>query len=206
MRYFFESWDFWMQQICALLLYGRRQQLNCHHGLQRIIVWQSQHGVQRIIENYTLLVELSNGDARILSEVFQLEAGPNGDCVFVAMAEGLVQFPFRHDGNLNISLTVTRRSDTKYMSLCKEAAVLGATEDYISFENPDLPPLLKYFLPRGEPSHYYFIFLDDVHWHETESGYMVTSFETINIEVLDQEGAIPIIAMLEMWDKLGDWI
>ena len=196
-------------------LYGRGQQLNSN----RQTSWQSQHSLQRIIENYTLLVELSNGDARILSEVLPLEAGPNGHGVLVAMAEGLVQFPFRRDGNLNISLTVIRRSDTKYMSLCKEAAVLDATEDYISFEHPELPPLVKYFLPQEDLSRlwiHYFICLYSEHgredpsrlWHETESGYMVTSFDSINIEVLDKVHicSIPTIAMLEMWEKLGQWV
>ena len=163
-------------------LYGRRRQLNSN----RQTSWLSQHSLQPFIKNYTLLVELSNGDARILSEVLPLEAGPNGHGVLVAMAEGRVQFPFRRDGNLNISLTVIRRSDTKYMFLCKEAAVLDVTADYISFEHPELPPLVKYFLPQEDLSRlwiHYFICLYSEHgredpsrlWHETESWYMVTS-------------------------------
>ena len=62
--------------------------------------------------------------------------------------------------------------------------------DYISFEHPELLPLVKYFLPQEDLSRlwtHYFIFLYSVHgredrsrlWHETESGYMVTSFDSI---------------------------
>ena len=98
--------------------------------------------------------------------------------------------------------------------------------DYISFEHPELLPLVKYFLPQEDPSRlwtHYFIFLYSVHgredrsrlWHETESGYMVTSFDSINIEVLGLKRnrvhvnvpcSIPTIAMLEMWEKLGECV
>jgi len=58
--------------------------------------------------------------------------------------------------------------------------------DYISFEHPELLPLVKHFLPQEDLSRlwtHYFIFLYSVHgredpsrlWHETESWYMVTS-------------------------------
>ena len=93
------------------------------------------------------------------------------------------------------------------------------SRDYISFEHPELLPLVKYFPPQEDLSRlwiHYFICLYSEHgredpsrlWHETESGYMVTSFDSINIEVLDKVHicSIPTIAMLEMWEKLGQWV
>ena len=87
------------------------------------------------------------------------------------------------------------------------------------FGGETMTTLVKYFLPQEDPSRlwtHYFIFLYSVHgredrsrlWHETESGYMVTSFDSINIEVLDKVHicSIPTIAMLEMWEKLGQWV
>ena len=58
------------------------------------------------------------------------------------------------------------------------------------FGGETMTTLVKYFLPQEDPSRlwtHYFIFLYSVHgredrsrlWHETESGYMVTSFDSI---------------------------
>merc|ERR1712232_208282 len=131
------------------------------------------------------------------SGVFPLE--PEEEAIRVAVSQG-TNCRIQRVDDLTLSITMVRRSDGKYMRFCLGAAVSQVQDEYISFDEPPLPECTF----ADDDQYFYFIYVDELTWDET--GPILNSFEVVQIALLHESDVVKTRALLEMWEKLGEWV